>query len=85
MNDLLSSLRPGDRPLVYYDPEDDHWHERLLPSPCSRASWVVATPTYDIYEEDLTENLDVRKVGPRGGGGVRGNLFRFVPAELAAR
>ena len=56
------------------------WHERLLGAHLGGSRWVVATPTHDVYDEDLEEMEAWIPVGPRGGTpmGLRGQpLFRF--------
>ena len=82
----LPNLHPGDRVLVYYDKNDDLWHERYLAEPVGGTSWVVTTPDDDLYEEDLVDNLGVQKLGARGGVprgvGVTGGLYRFDEAKL---
>ena len=82
----MAQWLPGDRLLVYYDRDDDLWHERLVLSERLPAgTHVVCTPTWDIYEEDLGDNLGTETLGERGGvpRGPRGRLFRFEPRERA--
>ena len=71
--------------LVYYNPVDDLWHERLLLAKIYGLSWVVATPTFDVYDETLGDYLGVKRVGVRGGlplGIKDGQAFRFDQTEL---
>ena len=84
----MAQWRPGDRLLVYYDRDDDLWHERLvLSARLPAGTYVVCTPTWDIYEEDLTDNLATEDLGACGGApkGLRGRFFRFDARELAQR
>ena len=79
---------PGDRLLVYYDRDDNLWHERhVFSERLPGGTHIVCIPTWDIYEEDLEDNLGIETLGERGGAprGLRGKTFRFEPRELAAR
>ena len=73
--------------LVYYDKDDNIWHEKLCLAHRCDSTWTVCTPTFDTYEEDLADNLGMRHLGPRGGlpRNFQGRVFRFDIEALAAR
>ena len=74
----LRQALPGARPFVFYDREENLWHERLLCAPVPRPgewSWVVPTPTPDQHEEDFGEALELVECGPKNG----------MPMELYGR
>ena len=76
-------LRPGQRVLVFYDPDPNEllWHERLLCAHVRGHHWIVATPDRDIYLEDLEEGIEgMVPLGPMGGlpaGWSRGPTYLF--------
>ncbi|CAK0796024.1 unnamed protein product [Prorocentrum cordatum] len=81
----FSQLQRGSRVLVRYEGYP-LWHERLLVARLAPSRWVVATPSGDIYDEDLMESDGVHRVGPLGGFGAgmaNVEVFRFV--NLAAQ
>ena len=60
-------MEPGNRVFVHYDtPGDPTWHERLLCGYVDGSEWVVATPDFDSFVEDLdpVSNHDI--TGVRG-------------------
>lgn len=66
----IALLNYGEVPLT--------WHTRLLLAPTQGSSWVIATPDFDIYEEDMshsnTDLSDFYYCGPLGA----------IPARIAA-
>ena len=71
-------MEVGTRVFVHYDiPGDPTWHERLLCSQVTGMEWVVVTPDYDSFVEDLdpVSNHDIT--------GVHG--LRNAPPEVARR
>ena len=63
------------------------WHERLLLEEVDSSTWVVVSPTIDVYAEDVLDpEVEVAVVGPRGGlpPGLRGQAFRLDEDELDA-
>lgn len=55
-----------DHLLVVY--EGDEWlHERILLFQVSPTVWIICTPHFDLYEEDLAECASIYRWGPRGG------------------
>ncbi|CAK0881157.1 unnamed protein product [Prorocentrum cordatum] len=73
-------LQRGSRVLARYEGYP-LWHERLLVARLAPSRWVVATPSGDIYDEDLMESDGVHRVGPRGGlgaGMANAEVLRFV-------
>ena len=76
----MDQLHRGCRVLVLY-PEENLWHERLLCVHLVRSRWVVATPSGDVYDEDILQGDGLEPVGPRGGTRpiLRGQpFFRFT-------
>ena len=64
----LDGLRPGDRILVSYDSDASSWmHERLCLAQVGPRRWIMATPHFDVYEEDLDEYASVYPMGKLGG------------------
>jgi hypothetical protein len=64
----LDGLQPGDRILVSYEDGPDCWmHERLCLAQVGPRLWVMATPHFDVYEEDLDEYSALYPVGKLGG------------------
>jgi hypothetical protein len=62
---------PGSLVLVNYNnPRDRLYHERLLLAWIVGNSWVVATPDFDVYVEDLSIGRDIRDLRPRPRHGV---------------
>ena len=61
-----AGLRAGARLLVSYV-GDEYWHDRLLLAHVHGTIWVVATPHFDVYVEDLADYADMHPQGPRGG------------------
>ena len=82
----LDGLQPGDRILVSYEDDPACWmHERLCLAQVGRRIWVMATPHFDIYQEDLDEYTSTHPVGKLGG--VDASLMgrqrvMFKPDEL---
>ena len=81
------SLRAGRRVLAYYDEDDDLWHERLLLAEIRHPTWVVLTPHFDIYSEDLTDNMGLQVLGPKGSlpRNFRAKVLRFDESKLAVQ
>ena len=85
----LDGFRIRDRMLVCYESGENRWHhDRILLAQVDTFSWVVATPHWDVYIEDLREYIAVYKQGDRGGVGP--SLFgvrrvKFDQAELVKR
>ena len=82
-----SRFQPGQRVLVCYDLRAAHniLHERLLLSHVTDEKWIICTPDYAYYEEDLDEVEELLELGARGGvprglGGRR--LYRFGEGEI---
>jgi len=79
--------RQGDRILVSYEPAPAHLHERVLRLYVGLLQWVVCTPHWDLYEENLEEYLTV-EAHPGFGRSVLEPLraaVRFNDIELADR
>ena len=75
--------KAGDIVLVRYE-DDGPWHERLLLYRARGSIWVLATPDYDIYEEEIgSHNADFVAVRyPKPGGGLppgvqQGTVYGF--------
>ncbi|CAK0884493.1 unnamed protein product, partial [Prorocentrum cordatum] len=76
----FSQLQRGSRVLVRYEGYP-LWHERLVGARLAPSRWVMATPSGDVYDEDLMESDGVHRVGPLGGlgaGMANVEVFRFV-------
>ena len=70
------------RVWLYYDREDNHWHERLCLAPGNDGAWIVATPDFDIYEEFLEDAIAWEMGKPHGGRPTRfsaASLHGFGP------
>eukprot|EP00971_Amphidinium_carterae_P161413 3200768-Amphidinium_carterae.1 len=75
-------LDPGQCVLIRYaiaEADGELWHSRIVPSSIGkRASHILVSPEYDIYEKELSpSNADldgVRACGPKGQkpAGLRG-------------
>ena len=81
----LTTLR---RLYIKYDDPENLWHERVLLAPLSLREWAIATPTWDVYIEDLLDNEAVAVCGqnarpPRVLAGE--SLFQFDRAEYVQR
>ena len=94
----MAALDPGTYAYVRYDeqgPPGELWHERLILSWVVASLYVVLTPDYDMFIEQLdVANADLSglRFGAPGGGlpvGLAGGrVYRFAvapaPAELVA-
>ena len=82
----LPSLLPGDRVLIYYGRTDSLWRERYLAEPVGGTAWIVITPDFALYKEDLLDNLGVQKLDSCGnaprGVVISGGVYRFNEAKL---
>jgi hypothetical protein len=82
-------LQPGDRILVTYEDDPACWmHERLCLAQVGPRIWVMATPHFDIYEEDLDEYSALHPVGKLGGVDaslVGRRRVMFKPDELRSQ
>ena len=74
----LDGLQVRDRVVVYYgEAEDEYYHDRVLLAQVSKYEWVVATPHWDLYVEDVQEHDSIFKQGVRGGmGPEHANILR---------
>eukprot|EP00971_Amphidinium_carterae_P118249 2342609-Amphidinium_carterae.2 len=82
-------LDPGQCVLIRYalaGEDGELWHSRIVLSKIGkRASHIVVSPDYEIYEEELSlSNADldgVRVCGPKGQrpAGLRGRVYEFDP------
>ena len=62
------TLQPGSRVFVLYDEESPLWHERAILAQIHTTSYIILTPDYDVYEEDLAETVgEIYRTGPQGG------------------
>ena len=78
--DQLGHLKPASRIYLHYGVQDEPWHERLLGVRVGASRWVVATPTHDVYDEDILEADAWAEANVRGGAppALRGSpLFKF--------
>ena len=65
-----AGLHPRDRLLVFYDgPDEDgsYAHDRVLLAQVTATRWVVCTPHFDVYLEDIEDYAAVYPEGRRGG------------------
>ena len=84
-----ADLEVGNRLLIRYETptaaDPGLWHERLLLGAVRSSTWVVCSPTLDVYAEDvLHQDVDVVRCGPRGGlpNGLQGRVFRLDETEV---
>ena len=89
----LDGLQVRDRLLVFYEEEaedvgDRYYHDRILLARVSQYEWVVATPHWDLYIEDVRDYAGCFQAGVRGGVGQEFASVlrvRFSQAELLRR
>ena len=74
----LGGLRERDRLAVCYDDDDGYLHDRVLLAQTSRSKWIVATPHWDIYEENMEDYSLLIRAGELGGVGPRYSGMRRV-------
>ena len=82
-----AGVRQGDRVLVSYE-DDDWWHERAILGFCPPDLVCIATPHWDLYQENVADYDQVLLFGPRGGipAPARGMArVEFNVAELGRR
>ena len=85
----MAAFVPGTSVYVSYDvfgPAGDVMHERIVLAWVDAAEYVVVTPTYDVFTEELdVANLDLSSVRVGGVGGrlpvgvEAGATYRFDP------
>ena len=85
----MAAFEPGTSVYVSYDvvgPAGDVMHERIVLAWVDAAEYVVVTPTYDVFTEELdVANLDLSSVRVGGVGGrlpvgvEAGATYRFDP------
>jgi hypothetical protein len=83
---------PGEVVYVVYGDEPNLFHARLLTGHIVGASWIVVSPSFDVFEEDISlanPDLEVVRFG-RGPGlppfGLRPEqLFDFTPVLAPAQ
>ena len=74
----MASLAPGTWAYLYYD-GDDVWHVRLLLAWCDGAEYVVLSPDYDMFIEEISAaNADL------GGLRIAGQTTE-LPVGLAGQ
>ena len=55
-------IGPGKIAYVQYSEPEELWHQRLLLGEVCPGSWVVMTPTGDVFVEDLSTDPDIERV-----------------------
>lgn len=79
------SLSDGDRAYVQHAAEPGRYHARLVLGHVEGAEWVVCTPSFDVYVEEISvESGDMTDVRIGSGsrlpvGLLEGNVFGFDP------
>jgi hypothetical protein len=83
-------MEPGHLALLNYDERPVCWHTRLLLAPVSGSSWLILTPDYDMYEEDLSlqnsDLVDFEYLGASANPPPRipaGSIYGFAPMDPA--
>ena len=83
----LTQSSAGHRIFVLYDRTEALWHERILVGHVGGWSWVVLTPTLDMYEEDFSEALELVQGGLKDGAPRQlygKKMFRFSKRGTSA-
>ena len=84
---LVTDLVKGRRAFLLYDEGEGLWHERYLAEKVELSSWVVISPTLDVYVEDLLhDEVECVAAGPRDGvpRTLTGkSVFRFNEKEFS--
>ena len=85
------SLEPGHYALLLYQGEQ-RFHARLLLHRLRGSEWIIVTPDYDVYVEDISAgnpDLDAVRVANVDGSAPIGlrdrDIYHFNPMPDAAR
>ena len=84
-------LHVGDYVLLLYNGFPNLYHKRLLIGWVNGVDFVVVTPTFDVYTENVTAaNADLDDVrvcigGARPAGMAHAQIFDFNPGLTAAQ